>query len=158
MITPPDIRLKASGAQIARARQGRFILRVRILGPGAGPALAHARQVVTQLRHAAEKVDLPDARLEVPDPDRDSGRSASELSIEQKSQREVRLQFTIALTLHLGEAGGFWRHAEALAQANDFLQAFSQGPHDKGIEVDVQQACALDEGGTRSEGRGGGAV
>jgi hypothetical protein len=154
MITSPDIRLKASGSQITRARQGRFVLCLRIQAPGAGQALAQARHVVTQLRQAAEKADFPDARLEVPDPDTDSGRSASELAIEQKSPREVRLQFTIVLTLHLGEAVGFWRHAAALAHAADFLQGFSQSPHDKGIEIDVQQTCALDEGGTRPEGRG----
>jgi hypothetical protein len=158
MVTSQDIRLKASGSQIARARQAHFLLRLRVQCPGAGPALAQAREVVAQLRQAAGQADFPDARLDVPDLDADGGRSASEVVIEQKSPREVRLQLAIALTLHLGEAGGFWRHAAALAQATDFLQGFAQRPHDKGVELDVQQACALDEGKARPEGRAEGTV
>jgi hypothetical protein len=146
MVSPPDIRLKASGSQIARARNARFPLGLQVHCASAGQALAQARQVITQLRQAAEQAEIPDASLSVPDLDEDSGRSASELIIEQKSQREVRLHLTFAVTLKFGESRGFWHHAAALALAADFLQGFAQRPHEKGVVLDIQQAGALDEG------------
>jgi hypothetical protein len=151
MLNPPDLRFKADGRQTVQAWQVRFPLRLRVQRPAAVQALADARRVVDQLRRAAEEAEFPEARLLVPDPDADEGRGASEFTIEQKSQREVRLQITLAVSLTLEGAGAFWAHAAAIAAAADFLQGFAQRPHEKGIEVDVQQARVLGKGAGPSE-------
>jgi hypothetical protein len=158
MVGPTDIRLKASGLQIARARVARFPIRLRVQGTGARPALAQARRVIDELRQAAADAEFDAARLDIPDPDTDTGRSASELTIEQKSPREVRLQLAFAVALGLEKAGGFWDRAAALAEALDLLQGFARRPHDKGVEIDVQQGCTIDEGPTRSMVREEGTV
>src|SRR5690348_12303907 len=99
MLNPADIRFKADGQQTVQARQVNFPLRLRVHRPVTVQALADARRTVDQLRRAAEEAEFPDARLIVPDLDAEAGRGTSEFTIEQKSQREVRLQITLAVSL-----------------------------------------------------------
>jgi hypothetical protein len=151
MLNRADIRFKADGGQTVQARQVDFPLRLRVHRPATVQALADARRTVDQLRRAAEEVEFPGARLTVPDLDADAGRGTSEFTIEQKSQREVRLQITLAVSLTLEGAGAFWAHASAIAAAADFLQGFAIRPHEKGIEVEVQQGRVLIKGAGPSE-------
>jgi hypothetical protein len=151
MLNPADIRFKADGRKTVQAWQVHFPLRVRVQRPTTVQALADARSIVDQLRRAADEAEFPDARLIVLDPDADDGRGASEFTIEQKSQREVRLQITLAASLTLEGVGAFWAHATAIAAAADFIQGFALRPHEKGIEIDVQQARVLNKGAGPSE-------
>ncbi|MEO6807876.1 MAG: hypothetical protein ABI353_02045 [Isosphaeraceae bacterium] len=156
MFNAADIRFKAAGRQTAQALYVHFPLCLRVHRPAAVQALADARRVINQLREAAEEADFPNARLSVLD--LDAGTGASELTIEQKSQREVRLQVLLTVSLSLQGDDIFWVQAAAIAAASDFLQNFSLRPHDKGIEIDVQQARPLTKEAAPSEVKAGAVV
>jgi hypothetical protein len=144
MLNPADIRFKADGRKTARMPQIHIPLRLIILRPGSAQALGEARKVVDQLSRAVEDTTLPGGQLIVPDLDADEGQGVTELIIEQKSQREVRLQITLVLILRLRDDGRFWTRAAAIAAASDLLQGFALRPHEKGIEIEVNQARLLD--------------
>ena len=139
-----DIRFKADGRKTARLAQVHLPLCLIISRPSAAQALGDARRLVAQLARAAEETKFPGGYLTVPDLDADEGQGVTEIIIEQKSQREVRLQVTLVPILRLQDEGKFWTRAAAIAAASDLLQAFALRPHEKGIEVEVNQARLLD--------------
>ena len=114
-------------------------------------ALAEAREFADRLRHAVEDAELPGARLALLDPDDNDGRGTSELVIEQKSSRQVRLQITRVVMLALEGTDSFWERAAAIATAADFLQSFATQPHEKGTEVDIRQARTVRKEASVSE-------
>jgi len=105
--------------------------------------------------HAVQDAELSGFRLALLDPDANEGRGTSELVIEQKSSREVRLQISLVAVPTLEGTDSFWERAAAIAAATDFLQSFAIRPHEKGIEVDVRQARAVRKGASTSEANSG---
>jgi hypothetical protein len=146
MLNQPDLRYKANGEQTAAAWQVCFPVRLQIQRVAAEPALAEARELANRLRHAVEDAELSGLRLALLDPDGNEGRGTSELVIEQKSSREVRLQITLAVVLTLEGTDSLWERAAAIAATADFLQSFATRPLEKGIEVDVRQARTVRKG------------
>jgi hypothetical protein len=140
MLGQADIRFKAVGTQTTQAHQVLFPLRLRAQRPSGEQALDGIRSVVEQLRDAAGQTKLIGTRIIVPDLDTADDAHAADLSIEQKSQREVRLELVFTISLSLDGLNGFWARAGAIARAADLLQDFSQRPREKGIDVDVQRA------------------
>jgi hypothetical protein len=155
MLHQADIRFKAACAQTAQARHVLFPLRVWVSRPSGEQALAEARRIVEQFRKAAEHAEIPESRLAVPAFGAADGKPAEELTIEQASKREVRLQLLFSALLSFEKPGDFWARAAAVARATDFLQAFAQQPREKDIEVDVQQGRLLVEKAWESDGRSG---
>jgi hypothetical protein len=148
MFSKPDIRFKATCSGTTKLQQVLFPLRVRVSRHSAGLALAEARSVVEQLVESAEEVEIPAARLEIPEFHAPGGKHGVELTIEQVSKKEVRLDLMLTALLTLEESGDVWSQALAVAAATDFLQNFSQRPREKDIEVDIQQGKVLTGGAT----------
>lgn len=144
MMKSADIRFKADGRKTARTPQIHLPICLVVSRPSSTLALAETRRLVDQLSGAARDTKLPGGHLTVPDLDADEGQGVTQIIIEQKSQREVRLQVTLVLILELQEDCQFWTRAAAIAAASDLLQAFALRPHEKGIEVEVDQARLLD--------------
>ncbi len=144
MLNPPDVRFKSSGRQLAQARVVLFPIGLRVLRPVTIQALAEVRRLVDQLRRAAEELEVTGGKVTVLDPDTIEGREVSTLIIQQKSAREVSVQLSFAVSLMLDDTDVFWAHASAIAATADLIQAFGQRPHEKGVEVDIEQARTSD--------------
>src|SRR5438270_10115519 len=107
MLHPPDIRYKAAGHEVAGARAVVFPVGVEVKHASGARALAVARGVVEQLRKAAGGTEIPGARLTVPEFEDAGERLASELSIEQTSKREVKVQLVFSAVLTFEAPGDF---------------------------------------------------
>jgi hypothetical protein len=153
MLNKPDIRFKSSGSQTAQAELVVLPLSVRVNRPSGEVALGEVRRVVDQFRQAAEQLQIPGARLSIPELANMAGKHSVELTIEQVSKKEVQVAFLFAATLSFDGAGEFWDRALAIAAATDYLQAFTQRSREKDVEVDAQQGKILSSAAAESRER-----
>jgi hypothetical protein len=136
MIRRADIRFTANSASTASA--ARLILPVRVLARHAShqQALAAARGVfdafakhLLSARHEGGALSL--GELTVPVADAAPGL----LTIQQRSPKEAQVEVEFMAVLQFTGPTDFWRRAEVVVWAVDFVQSFSQRAWPKGTWV-----------------------
>jgi hypothetical protein len=153
MLSARDIRFKATGPETAQALRILLPVRIRISRPTGEQALVEARRVVEQFRQTTEQTEWSGGRVILSDMATADGKQPSELTIEQASKKEVRLQLVFSAVLTLPVTTDFWARTSAIARATDFLQKFSQMPREKDIDVEAEQAQLLVEDGAEKAKR-----
>ncbi len=146
MQPPLGIRYRADGAKTASLEPLVLPLRVQVKSSSYQMAVREARKTIDELADEVSRFTVKGATLRMGDFGHRYQQKAAELTLEQQSGNEVRLDLDFYLLLTFEARERFWERAELIAQHIDFLQEFCQRPRDKKVVLTLEEARFLAEG------------
>ncbi len=146
MQAPLEIRFKADGAKTASLEPLILPLRVQVQRPNYQAAVREARKVIDELGEEVVRLSVKGATLKMGDFGQRYQQKAAELTMEEQSGNEVRLELEFFLLLTFEARERFWERAELIAQHIDFLQAFCRRPREKHVTLALEEARFLTDG------------
>src|SRR6478735_2403367 len=135
---PQDILFKGDGAQTAAAETLILPRWIQIERPTHLAAVRDARAVVEQLQKEATQFVVKGAQLKVGELSQRHQQKVSDITLEQQSRDEVKLELNFFLLLKFEGGRAFWERAESIAQHIDFIQKFCQKFKDKHLLVAME--------------------